>query len=109
MLNTQPNLVSCFMVIPIESFYQKPITGEGDCFTYCHIHLYIILYVNIFLTPTSLTSISENCYCCKAWNRASVTTTSQMYLALSHGSPGQKNGRQATYSLDNSALTYSIN
>ena len=49
--------ISCFMVIPMNSFCQKSISGEIDHFTCCHIHVYKMLYVDIFLTPTSLASI----------------------------------------------------
>ena len=45
------------MVIPMKSFCQKLISSEIEHFTCCHIHVYIMLYVDVFLTPTSLASI----------------------------------------------------
>ena len=82
------------------------ISGESDCFTCCHIHVALCGYIchtniiDFYCIP------SENCYCCKVWNPASVTTTSQIYLALSHWEPWEEEWKT---SYTQSALTCSIN
>ena len=46
-----------FMVIPIKLFYQKPTSHKGDFFTCHHIYKDFLLWIYVFLGPTSLTSI----------------------------------------------------
>ena len=94
MLTTQPNLVPCQYFL-LHGKTNEVILPKADqwwkwpfyMLPYRCIYDALCGYISHANTIEFYCILSKNCYCCNVWNRASVTTTSQIYLALSHWEP----------------------